>query len=122
MQRLGPFGKLRGVRRHRQVLDRGALGKAGDEIDEAAAQQGFPAREADLAHPEFAEGVDGALDLVEGEDVLLGQPCVGLLRHAVGAAQVAAVDDGEAQTFERAAEEIVNRAAVGVRAHAEVRG
>ena len=97
-------------------------GKAGDEIDEASAQQRFPAGQADLAHPELAEGVDGALDLVEGEDVLLRQPGVVLLRHAVGAAQVAAIDDGEAETFEGPAEEIVGRAGVGVSAHAVEQG
>ncbi|MDQ0786224.1 hypothetical protein QFZ64_001721 [Streptomyces sp. B3I8] len=69
-----------------------------DDADEAGAQQRLTAGEADLGDAEGAgRDVDEADDLVVREQVRLGQPLQALLGHAVGAPQVAAVGQRDAQ-------------------------
>ncbi len=67
--------------------------QAANQIRQVAAQQRFAAGQTDLVHAERREDVDQPLDLFEVEDVFARQPDVVRLRHAVAAAQVAAVGD-----------------------------
>ena len=59
--------------------------------------------------PRAAEGVGDGGDLLEGQQRLARQPGVVRLRHAVLAAEVAAVGDGDAQAAQRTAEAVENR-------------
>jgi hypothetical protein len=71
-----------------------------------AAEQRLAARQADLVHAEREEDVDERARLFEMEDVLPRQPDVVVLRHAVLAAQVAAVGNRQPQIAQRARESI----------------
>ena len=59
-----------------------------------------------LLDAETGEDAGQPVDLLEGEDGRAGQPHVLLLRHAVAAAHVAAVGDGDAEVAERPAESV----------------
>ena len=66
--------------------------RAGDDADQAGPQQRLAAGEADLPDAELLHAdADQPDDLLVGEHLDLGQPVQALGRHAVGAAQVAAV-------------------------------
>ena len=75
---------------------------------EVAPQQRLAAGETHLVHAEVGEDVDERGHLLEGEDVVAGQPDVLLLGHAVLAAQVAAVGDREPQVAQRAIERVAD--------------
>ncbi len=62
-------------------------------------QQGLAAGQPELVHPQPGKDADQAIDLLEREDRLPRQPDVILLRHAVAAAHVAAIGDGDAQAL-----------------------
>ena len=80
----------------------------GDEVLEIAAEERLAARDPQLAHAEVDEDARDALDLLEREELAPRQEAVlvaeHLLRHAVDAAEVAAVGDRDAQVADRAAE------------------
>ncbi len=99
-ERLRLLREERGVRRQRDVevvVDR-CEGR--DEVLEIAAQQRLAARDPELAHAQVDEDARDALDLLEREQLAPRQEAVlvpeDLLRHAVDAAEVAAVGDRDA--------------------------
>ena len=69
-------------------------------------QQRFAAANAEFAHAKFSEDAYKTLDLFEGEQILARQELVLLAedfrRHAVGAAEIAAIGHGNAQIAQRA--------------------
>ncbi len=97
-------GKERAVRRQRQVepVD---PGEQRDERLEVAAEERLAARDADLLDAEPGEDACEALDLLEGQQVGAGEEGVvaaeDLLRHAVDAAEVAAVGDRDPEVPHR---------------------
>ncbi len=94
----GGAGEADAVGGQREPRAGGEGGAALDDRDEAGAQQGLAAGEADLGDAEGGDGDgDEADDLVVGEQVGLGEPGEALFGHAVGAAEVAPVGEGDAQ-------------------------
>ena len=73
---------------------------------EVAAEQRFAAGQPEPVDAERDEDVDERADLLEVQHVLARQPHVLLLRHAVLAAQVAAVGDRQPQVPQRTAEAV----------------
>ena len=77
------------------------------------------AGEADLLDALGDEDAGEAGDLLEGQDLAAGQELVvaaeDLLRHAVGAAEVAAVGDGDAQVVQRPPQRVGAGAPLSVR-------
>ena len=75
--------------------------------------QRLATREAELGHPEVDEDAGQPLDLLEAEDLRPGQEgvflAVQLGRHAVGAPEVAAVGDRDAQVTQRPAHGVGER-------------
>ena len=110
----------RRVRRQRQ-LDL-QLGELGDQALEVAADERLAARDPQLAGAERDERARDARDLFEGQELAPVEETVvapvDLLRHAVGAAEVAAVGDRDAQVPERPAKCVV-RVHVGNRSSNE---
>src|SRR5205823_5541977 len=68
-------------------------------------------REPDVADPHLHEQAHDALDLLEGEDLLTPEPRQPVRRHAVLAAEVAAVRDRDAQVLDPAAVPVDERLA-----------
>ena len=97
-------GELRGeadaVGGHRD-LDGAVLpldaGDAPHDLDDVASQQRLAAGEAERADAESGGHLGDLDDLVGGEDARAGEPFVALLGHAIGAAQLAAVGERDAQ-------------------------
>ena len=81
-----------------------------DELFEALPHEGLAAGDADLADAEVDEEPGEACGLLVGEDGLAGEEVVALAvhfgGHAVGAAEVAAVGDGDAEVAHRPAEHV----------------
>src|SRR6185295_1208378 len=73
---------------------------------EVTAQQRLAAGEAHLVYPQVGEHVHEPIHLLEGQHVVPGKPDVLFLRHAVLAAEVAAVGDREPQIAQRAIERV----------------
>jgi hypothetical protein len=71
----------------------------GDEVRQVATQQRLAAGQPDLGHPELDERPHDPLELLEAQQLVSGEEGVvgpeHLARHAVAAAQVAAVGDGD---------------------------
>ena len=74
-------------------LSEGLARKQLHQHRELAPHEGLAAGETNLRHPKRNEAIDQRADLLEGKDVLRGQPRVFLFGHAVRAAQVAAIGD-----------------------------
>src|SRR5262249_59635454 len=90
----------------REVVDPGPAGEERHEAGEVAPQERLAAGETEAVDAERREDGDERVDLLEGEQVLALEPDVLLLRHAVLAAEVAAVGDREAQVAEGTVETI----------------
>ena len=102
----------RAVRREREVHV-GNRREARDERLEVTPYQRLASGEAELAHTERDEDPREPLDLLEGKELRaleeLPVPAVDLLGHAVDAAEVAAVGDGDAQVAQRPAHAVEGR-------------
>ena len=85
-----------------------------DQPRQVAAHQRLAAGQADLVDAQRRGDPDEAGDLLEGEQLALVQED-DFLRHAVGAAEVAAVGDADAQVVVDAAEGVDQVASVNVR-------
>ena len=86
---------------------------AADDVDQPAAHQRLAAGEAHLADAEVLDrDADQPDDLVVGEHLVVGQPVEALGGHAVGAAQVAAVGQRDAQVGGHPAVPVGERAPV----------
>ena len=84
-----------------------------DDVDQAAAQQRLAAGEAHLGDAEpLDRDADQPDDLVVGEQLVVGQPVQALGRHAVRAAQVAAVGQRDPQVGRDPAEAVARAALV----------
>ena len=77
-----------------------------DQLAQVPPQQRFAAGEADLVDAQADEDVGQPADLLEMEEVVAGEPDVLVLRHAVLAAEVAAVRDRNTKAPERTAKHV----------------
>src|SRR5690606_17851133 len=88
-------GQERPVGGQSEVVDAGDLRQHGDELFDAFAKQRLASRQSDLPDSPVDEQASDAGDLLEGEEKVPGKELVvateDLLRHAVGAAEVATV-------------------------------
>ena len=82
-----------------EALDRGQQPDQGREIP---AHERLAAGQAHIGDSERDEQPDEALDLLEAQDLLPVEPGQALRRHAVLAAEVAAIRDGHAQVADHA--------------------
>ena len=105
-QRLSLIGEQDAVGRERQILHAVDGGQLRDQGREIAPEQWFPASETHPAHAEPHEHLRQPDDLFEVEDVALRQPAVLRLRHAVEAAEVAAVRHRQAKAGQRPLERV----------------
>ena len=98
----------RGVGRQRDVEVVAESRQPGDQELEVAPEKRLAARDAELLHAEVDEHARDALDLLERQELATRQEAVlvaeDLLRHAVDAAEVAAVRDRDPQVANRPAE------------------
>ena len=105
------FGELRAVGGQRQLVESAGAQVArqrGDEGHDAAADQRLAAGEAKLAHAARDEGRAQPVEFFERQQIGLGQEGH-VLRHAVDAAEIAAIGDRDAQIGDVAAERIDQR-------------
>jgi len=114
LQRLRVRLQRRAVGGEREVDVRKRFAEHPDEAIDALAQQGLAAGEADLLRAEPREHAGDAHDFLEGEDLGVRQELVvrveHLLRHAIGAAEVAAIRDGDAKVVHGPAARVGERA------------
>ena len=118
LQRLRLARQQRAVRGQGQVefaaVRRAQCAQHGDQVFEVLAQQRFAAGQADLLHAVGDEKPRHAGDFLEGQQRAMRQVGVILvehfLRHAIDAAEIAAVGDGNAQVVQRAREGIGQQA------------
>ncbi len=107
--------KQHAVGSEREIVDARLDGEPLDENRKILAQQRLSAREPDLANAQIEKDVHQPIDLFEMEDVLLGQPDVFLLRHAVLAAEIAAVSDREPKVGQGTAQSVGEHACLDYR-------
>ena len=100
----GVLGEQHAVGGERDVLDAGQRREIADEIGEIRAQQRLAAGDAHLLHAGAHEHARQAQDLREVEPLAGFQEAVrlvkGLARHAIRAAEIAAVHDRDAQVVD----------------------
>ncbi len=112
VQGLRLLGEQHAVGGQRDVLQARNDGQPAHQFGQALAQQGLTAREPEFAHAQSHEGAHQGLDLVEGK-ALRGVRAVvfghAVRRHAVAAAEVAGVDDRQAQVVQRTPQQVVRR-------------
>ena len=96
------------IGRQGEVFDAFDARQFGDEVRQSAAQQRFATREAHLAHAESRRDPRQPHDLLERQALLRAQETVLVverrLRHAVRAAEIAAIHDRDAQVVHRPTE------------------
>ena len=97
------------VGREREVTHAGRRREHPHELGQVAAHERLAAGQPDLVDAHRGHDGDEALDLLEGEQLGLGQPRQALGGHAVAAAEVAAVGDRDAQAADRAAPAVLQR-------------
>jgi hypothetical protein len=94
----------------RDVLDTRNVGEIADQIRQIGAQQRLAAGEPQLAHAEPCEQARQARNLIERQAFVRLQEAVIVvelfLRHAIGAAKIAAIHDGDPQIVQRPCEAI----------------
>ena len=115
-QRLRELRQQRAVGGQRDVDVRRGLAELGDERRQVGAQRRLAAGQPQLAHAEAGDESAEACDLLERQDLVAGQElevrAEHLARHAVAAAEVAAVGDRDAQVAQRPPEDIEHLAGV----------
>ena len=108
------LGEQDAVGGQREVLDPLDAREFAHEVGKPGAQERLSAGEADLAHAFGRERARQPLDLVEGQSLCGGQEAIalaeGLARHAIRAAEVAAVHDRDAQVQQRPSAQVDGRA------------
>ena len=104
------FRKEQPVGRHGDVLQGGKTAQPVQEFFHSAPQEGFAAGDAQLADPAADEGADNAAEFGQPQELILAQENMvvveDLRRHAVGATQIAAIGERNAQIMHRAGEKI----------------
>ena len=108
-QIVGQFGQQRAIGRQCDFVQPvfAQICEAGDEIDDALADERFAASEADTLYAAADEVEGEAFDFVESEQIPARHE-LHVLGHAVGAAQVAAVRHREADVVDPASKCIVH--------------
>ena len=104
----GEAAELAAVGGEGELLERAGVEVAGHGAEEAhdpLADQRLAAGDPQLLHPEADEGRAEAVELLEGQQLRLGQE-LHVLGHAVDAAEVAAVGDRHPQIGDRARERV----------------
>ena len=116
-----------GAKLHGVLLEQGAVGgereighaghgrEAPHQIRQSAPEQRLATGEPERGHAAARKGPHQTFHLLEREDGTARQPDVVLLGHAVAAAEIAAVGDGEAKRMEGTAEGIDRRGTVRAR-------
>jgi len=110
-KRLRVTGKLRAVGRQRQFVQPAGLDMLSERLDQEhdiLAHQRFAAGKPELAHPLGDEGGTEPFQFFERQEVLLRQKGH-VFRHAIGAAEIAAVRYRHTQIGHRAAERVDHR-------------
>jgi len=102
-QRFGVALEQVAVGGHAEVVDLLDVGEHAREPWEIPSDQRLAAGQSDVMHAHRREKRDQPRDLLEREDLLAVQPGQALGRHAVLAAEVAAVGDRHAQIADRSA-------------------
>ena len=100
LQRRGEAGELGAVGRQGEVLEAGEGLEPAHDLQQVLADQRLAAGQPDAPDAEPHQGADDRLDLIRREEVAVAEGEIGVLRQAVGAAQVAAVGDRDAQVGE----------------------
>ncbi len=90
-------------------VDAGDAGEVGAKGGDAGAGEGLAAGDAELFDAEGGADADDAEELVVAEGFVLGEPGLLLLGHAVAAAFVAPVGDGDAKVGDAMAEGVLHR-------------
>ena len=93
------------IRRHREGADAGCVGNSPHEVDDARPGRRFPACQPELVKPCLGKQANQEQDLPILHELparLVG----GVLRHAIDAAQVAAVGQADTQVVDIPAESI----------------
>ena len=93
--RLGEPVEENAVRRQREVSDTVDRRQHSDEQRQIAPNERLAAGQAYLVDAELGEEAYEPGDLLEAEDLVAAQPLEPLGRHAIGAAEVALVGDGD---------------------------
>ena len=104
LQPVDLVGQQDAVRGQRKVGQARLGGEQLDQHVEVAAEQRFAAGQPETIDAQADEHVHERADFLEVQHVLAGQPHVVLLRHAVFAAEVAAVGDRQPQVLQRTAQ------------------
>jgi hypothetical protein len=107
-QRPGLLREEDAVGRERQVADRRPGGQQPHKLGQIAAKEGLAPGEADPIDPQRGERIRQRRDLLEIQDALAWKPRIVRLRHAVLAAQVAAIRDRDPEAAERPVEPVEN--------------
>ena len=123
--RLGQSGRQfrqeQPVGRHGDILQGGKTAQPLQEFSHSAPQERFAAGDAQLADPAADEGADDAVEFGQSQELIFAQENVvvveNLRRHAVGATQIAAIRERNAQITHRAGEKIERLAVGGRRGH-----
>ena len=106
----GVLGQQHAVGGERDVLDAGQRGEIADEIREIRPQQRLAAGDAQLLHAGAHEHAREPQDLGEVEPLVRFQEPVrlvkGLARHAIRAAEIAAIHDRDAQVVDGPAQRV----------------
>jgi uncharacterized protein YjbJ (UPF0337 family) len=97
------------VRRQREVADAVDLREHPDEHRQVTAHERLAARQTHLVHAEPREDRDEARDLLEAQNLVTPEPLEPFRRHAVRAAEVALVGDGDADALDLAAPAVDER-------------
>ena len=121
-QRARLAGQQRTVGGEREVghlaIQRAQRGELGDQLFDVLAQQRLATGQANLAHAELQKRARQARDFLEAEQGAVRQIRIVLvediLGHAVGAAEIAAIGDADAQVSERSLVRVYQAAALSV--------
>ena len=109
LQRVDLIGQQHAVGGEREIVAvRACAAIIRTSAGDVAAQQRLAAGQPDLVDAERQEDVDERAGFLEVQHVLARQPDVVVLRHAVFAAQVAAVGDRQPQVAQRPAEGVIH--------------
>ena len=107
-QRVDLIGEQDPVGGHRDVIEAGFGSDHGHQLRQIAAEERFAAGEPDAVDAFGDEDVDERGDLLEVQQVFARQPLILGLRHAVLAAEVAAVGDRQPEIAERPGENVLD--------------
>jgi hypothetical protein len=108
------------VRGQREVIDAGDRGEEPHEIGQALPHERLAAGQSDFSDPEPGRDASEPLDLLEREHLAPGHVRRVLLRHAIEAADIAAVGDADTEVVVEASKSISERLGRIVRRHSGI--